>query len=140
MTDTNQDLSGLSIWPLVTCRDARKVGAYLVDKLGFRQLAVTEKDGIVTRSELQWPEGIGGVILREPHPGYPAQEEFRNAFPSGPSAIYVVAKDVPTLYQRADAAGADFVRPLLNPSEKVTAFAVRDPEGNLWSIADRAFG
>ena len=140
LTNANGPAPIPSVWPLVACRDARKVAAFLVDALGFEQLGLGEKDGIVTRAEMRWPVGVGGVVLREPHPSYPDLAEFRDAFPDGPSAVFLYAEDLGTLHQRAQESGAEILRPLVITSGGAQAFAVRDPEGNLWSIANRALG
>lgn len=140
MTDTTRDLAALSVWPILGCRDARAIAAFLVDALGFEDAGTTVRDGIVIRAELRWPNGLGGVLLREPHPTYPSEESFRNAMPDGPSAVYVMADDVEAGYRRAKEAGADVVRPLEDIREGLQGFAVRDPEGNVWSFANRSFG
>ena len=52
----------------------------------------------------------------------------------GTFAAYVVTDDPDALFARAKAAGAPVVRELHETDYGSRDFAVRDPEGNLWSF------
>jgi catechol 2,3-dioxygenase-like lactoylglutathione lyase family enzyme len=56
------------------------------------------------------------------------------ALPPGTCGAYVVTDDPDALYERADAAGADVIRPPSTPDYGGREFAVRDPEGNRCSF------
>ena len=54
-----------TVWPCVNYRDARAAIRYVVDVLGFVEVAVytdDADDSVVVHSELRWPEG-GGVMI-----------------------------------------------------------------------------
>jgi uncharacterized glyoxalase superfamily protein PhnB len=54
--------------------------------------------------------------------------------PPGSTGCYVVTDDPDGLFARAVAAGAEVLRPLEDTDYGSREFAVRDPEGNLWSF------
>lgn len=60
----------------------------------------------------------GGVWHREP----------------GSAGTYVVTDQVDALYERARGAGAEVLRELADQDYGNREFAIRDPEGNLWSF------
>jgi uncharacterized glyoxalase superfamily protein PhnB len=133
-------LTDVSIWPVITCRDARAVASFLVEAFGFELIRILEDSGVVTRAELGWPTGRGGVMLREAHPTYPSEPAFRAAMHSGPSTVFVVSDDLPEVFRRAEARGAEVVRPVRDMREGVQAFVVLDPERNVWVFSNRTFG
>jgi uncharacterized glyoxalase superfamily protein PhnB len=49
---------------------------------------------------------------------------------------YIVTADPNALYERVRAHDADVIRPLAETDYGALEFAVRDPEGNLWSFGD----
>jgi uncharacterized glyoxalase superfamily protein PhnB len=119
------------VWPSLRARDARALIRYLVDVFGFEETVVHGEGDVVQHAELAWPEG-GGVMLgsvREPAP-----DAFDFGLPPGSFGAYVVSDHVEELHRRAVAAGADVVLPLTVTDYGSTDFAVRDPEGNLWSF------
>ncbi|SKW25034.1 glyoxalase/bleomycin resistance protein/dioxygenase [Mycobacteroides abscessus subsp. abscessus] len=79
---------------------------------------------------MNWPEGTGGIMLGSHRPG----GEW--ALEPGTAGAYVVTRDPDGLYQRIVAKKADIVRPLAKTDYGAHEFAVRDPEGNLWSFGD----
>jgi uncharacterized glyoxalase superfamily protein PhnB len=56
------------------------------------------------------------------------------ALRAGTFGAYVVADDIDGLYQRVTAAGADIIRKPEDTDYGSREFALRDPEGNLWSF------
>ena len=47
---------------------------------------------------------------------------------------YVIVKDADAVYARAQAAGAQIVRPLQNTAYGSREFTLKDPEGHSWSV------
>jgi uncharacterized glyoxalase superfamily protein PhnB len=133
-------LTDVSVWPVITCREARVVAGFLAEAFGFELIRILEDSGVVTRAELGWPTGRGGVMLREAHPTYPAEPAFRAAMHSGPSTVFVVSDHVEDVFRRAQARGAEVVRPVRDMREGVQAFVVLDPERNVWVFSNRTFG
>ncbi|HEY8339318.1 MAG TPA: VOC family protein [Egibacteraceae bacterium] len=125
-----------AVWPVLSYRDAPAAIAFLRDAFGFEERAVYTRDGddrVVEHAELRWPSG-GGVML-----GTAAKDDspFGRRRP-GNDAVYLVCDDPDALYARATAAGAEVVRALSDTSYGSREFAVRDPEGNLWSFGTYA--
>ena len=56
----------------------------------------------------------------------------------GAGGAYLVTDDVEGVWKRVEAAGAEVLRPLHEPDHGGREFAVRDPEGNAWSVGDYA--
>lgn len=125
-----------AVWPCLVYRDAPAAIAFLRDAFGFEPRAVYRREGapeIVEHAELRWPGG-GGVML-----GTHAKDDrpFSQRAP-GTGVTYVVCDDVESLHARAIAAGATALRPLEDQSYGSRDFAVRDPEGNIWSFGTYA--
>jgi len=119
------------VWPALTYRDAAAAIRFLRCAFGFQEgLVVPGRSGDdVAHAELRWPGG-GGVMLRSAGAAAP-----RGSEPSFAGAVYVVTDDPDALYERARAAGAAVVRGLRDDSDYDSrGFAVRDPEGVLWSF------
>lgn len=128
MTDTH-------LWATLRARDAAAEIDFLVAALGFVELVrYSGGDDRIAHAELAWPLG-GGVMLgsagdRGPDDAWPAQP--------GTAATYVHTLDADALFARATAAGATVVQPLGDSDHGSRQFAVRDPEGNLWSVGTYA--
>jgi uncharacterized glyoxalase superfamily protein PhnB len=58
--------------------------------------------------------------------------------PSGSDSVYVVCHDPDDLFGRAEGAGAEVVRGLVDEDYGSRGFTVRDPEGTLWSFGTYA--
>ncbi|WP_405140015.1 VOC family protein [Sphaerisporangium sp. NBC_01403] len=118
------------VWPTLRARDARSLIAFLVDAFGFEE-TVSYGDGErVDHAQLDWPLG-GGIMLgsvREPGADNPW------SLPPGTFGAYVVTDDPDALFARATKAGAEVVYGLRETDYGSRDFAVRDPEGNLWSF------
>lgn len=61
-------------------------------------------------------------------------------FDTGPCTIYVVVDDPDAHHARAVAAGAEVVFPLTDQDYGSRDYAVRDPEGFIWSFGTYALG
>ncbi|WP_078280948.1 VOC family protein [Mycobacteroides franklinii] len=119
-----------SVWLTLRANDAPALIDYYVDTFGFI-LAARYGDGDrVDHAQLNWPEGSGGIMLGSHRPG----SEW--ALQPGTAGGYVVTGDPGSLYQRVVSKKADIVRPLAKTDYGANEFAVRDPEGNLWSFGD----
>jgi uncharacterized glyoxalase superfamily protein PhnB len=126
MTQTPQP----QVWPTLTARDARGLIAFLVETFGFEETVVYGDGDLVDHAQLSWPLG-GGVMLgsdREPSEDKPWR------LPPGSFGAYVVTDDPDALFARATKAGAEILYGLRDTDYGSREFAVRDPEGNLWSF------
>jgi uncharacterized glyoxalase superfamily protein PhnB len=128
-TDTSQPPSP-TVWPSLRYRDGRAGIEFLTTAFGFEVAACYAADGdesFIQHAELRWPLG-GGLMLGSAResPDWPQL--------AGHAAAYVVTDDADALYERAVAAGATVVRELRDEDYGSRGFAVRDPEGNLWSF------
>lgn len=131
---TTTDAPAPTVWPALRARNARGLIRFLVDALGFEETVVygDQPDGsgdVVVHAELAWPLG-GGIMLGS------AREDADDPWPAPPggAACYVVTDDPDAVHDRAVIAGARVVTPLHDTDYGSREFAVRDPEGNLWSF------
>ena len=121
-----------TVWPCVNYRDARAAIRYVVDVLGFVEVAVhadDADDSIVVHAELRWPEGGGVMIGTADRP----DNEF-SQMPTGCASLYVVTDHPVPILERCRAAGSPLVRDLKEEDYGSLGFSVRDPEGNIWSF------
>jgi uncharacterized glyoxalase superfamily protein PhnB len=121
-----------AVWLTLQAADAPALIDYLVETFGFVQTARHGEGDTVDHAELLWPEGAGGVMLGSHRPGNAWSRE------PGTAGGYVVTTDPDTLYERALRHRAEVVRPLTDTDYGSREFAVRDPEGNLWSFGTYA--
>lgn len=122
------------VWPTLRCRDTKGLVAFLVEAFGFEQTEIVEHGGTVVHAEIRWPAG-GGVMLgddREP------EDELHARLPTGPVSIYVVCDDPDGLFERARSHGAEVLRGLTDEDYGSRGFAVKDPEGNVWTFGTYA--
>ena len=121
-----------SVWPCLAYRDARAAITFLTEVYGFRETAVHAREddpSVVEHAELRWPLG-GGVML-----GSAGKDDSAwGRREPGNDAVYVVCDDPDGLFRRAEDAGAEIVRGLVDEDYGSRGFSVRDPEGNLWSF------
>ncbi|HCF99794.1 MAG TPA: glyoxalase [Chloroflexi bacterium] len=118
------------VWPTLRARDARALIRFLVDAFGFEETVVYGEGDRVDHAQLSWPPGGGVMLGSAPVSG----SEDPWAVTPGTFAAYVVTDDPDALFARAKAAGAPVVRELHETDYGSRDFAVRDPEGNLWSF------
>jgi uncharacterized glyoxalase superfamily protein PhnB len=117
------------VWPTLRARDARALIRFLTDAFGFEETVVYGDGDRVEHAQLSWPPG-GGVMLgsvrESPDDPWPV--------PPGSFGAYVVTDDPDGLFERATSAGAQVIAGLHDTDYGSRDFAVRDPEGNLWSF------
>ena len=117
-----------TVIPTLRYRDAVAAIDFLQRAFGFERGDVHRgEDGRVHHAELRF--GDGWVML-----GAARDDGAELSARPGTGAAYVVADDVDALHDRAVAAGAEVVRPLGDTDYGSRDFAVRDPEGNVWSF------
>lgn len=113
-----------NIFPCLVYHDSPAAIAWLEKAFGFeRHVVYPGPDGTIAHAELKL--GNGMVMLgsgKDP------------AAVRTPQMIYVSVEDNDALFHRARAAGAEIVRELNDTDYGSRDFAVRDPEGNLWSF------
>jgi uncharacterized glyoxalase superfamily protein PhnB len=118
------------VWLTLQAHNAPELIDYYVDTFGF-VLTVRYGDGeTIDHAQLNWPEGSGGIMLGSYRPGAEWCRE------PGTAGGYIVTADPERLYERALQHQADIVRSLATTDYGAREFAVRDPEGNLWSFGD----
>lgn len=115
-----------TVWGTFQARDARAQIAFLV-ALGFEETAVYGEGDHVDHAQLDWPEG-GGVMMGSHKP------DGQWTLPPGSAGFYVVTADPKAVHDKAVAAGAEITREPNTTDYGSTEFALRDPEGNLWSF------
>jgi uncharacterized glyoxalase superfamily protein PhnB len=119
----------MSIYPTLRYDDARTAIAYLTGTLGLvEQHVSTGDDGAVAHAELSFGDGV--VMLGTRRAG-------QDAFDTGRAVLYLAldsADAVDAHHDRAVAAGAEVVLELVDQPYGSREYAVRDPEGNIWSI------
>lgn len=117
-----------ALWPTLTYRDAPTAIRFLVDALGFREVAVYPggAPGTVAHAELRWPAG-GGIMLSTA-----GTDVVR--LPAGTGSVYLVTADTDALFERAVGRGAVVVREPADQDYGSRDAVVRDPEGVHWSF------
>ncbi|HET6560346.1 MAG TPA: VOC family protein [Marmoricola sp.] len=115
------------VWPALRAHDAAALIDYLTGTLGFVETARHQDSDRVAHAELRWPEG-GGVMLGDHRPDGGWSRE------PGTAGSYVVTNRIDEVYERARSGGAEVVQELQETDYGSREFAVRDPEGNLWSF------
>jgi uncharacterized glyoxalase superfamily protein PhnB len=131
-TTTNSSVSSPAIWLTLQAADAPALIDYYVETFGFVVAARYGEGDTVDHAELRWPDGAGGIMLGSHRPGNAWSRE------PGTAGGYVVTADPDALYERVLRHRADVVRPLADTDYGSREFAVRDPEGNLWSFGSYA--
>lgn len=130
MTTSSENTSGstpaLTVWPILRAHDCHALIDFLVDTVGFRTVAVYGDQNRVEHAELAWPDG-GGVMLGS-HSDGPWSTK------PGTAGMYVVTDQVDALYERVKAAGTEIIMERSDQDYGNREFALRDPEGNLWSF------
>ncbi|HTM86368.1 MAG TPA: VOC family protein, partial [Mycobacterium sp.] len=117
-----------TVWLTLQADSAPALIDYLVDTFGFVLAARYGQGDTVDHAQLNWPEGSGGVMLGSHKP------DAAWCRPPGSAGGYIVTADPDVLYRRVLEHQADVVIPLADTAFGSREFAVRDPEGNLWSF------
>lgn len=117
-----------TVIPTLRYHDTGSAIQWLVDVVGFTEHAVyRNEDGTVAHCELAFGDGF--VMIGERNEG--------PFVPTGTAVTYLVATDPAAIdegHRRAVEAGADIVMPVTDQDYGSREYAVRDPEGNVWSI------
>ncbi|MFC7340590.1 VOC family protein [Saccharopolyspora griseoalba] len=116
-----------TVWPTMQAKNAHELIDFLVDEVGFVKTAAYADGDDVAHAQLDWPEG-GGVMLGSHKPGRAWSRE------PGTAGMYVVTADPDALYERLRARGVEMVLDIQDQDYGNREFAIRDPEGNLWSF------
>jgi uncharacterized glyoxalase superfamily protein PhnB len=119
----------MSIHVTLRYDDARAAIGFLTRTLGFVEQQVSEgDDGSVAHAELSFADGVVMIGTRRASP---------DAFDTGRAVVYLAlgsAEEVDAHHARAVAAGAEVVQELVDQPYGSREYAVRDPEGNVWSV------
>ena len=121
------------IQPYLLYEDVAGAIEWLTAAFGFQeQLRYEEEDGTVSHAELRLPGG-GVVFLGDPGNGY------RNPKSLGTrtSQVHAYVDDVGAHYERARTAGAEIRQELADMPYGDRRYDAYDPEGQLWSFAQR---
>ncbi|GAA5137929.1 VOC family protein [Pseudonocardia adelaidensis] len=123
----------MSIYVTLRYDDARAAIAYLTGTLGLVEQQVHQADdGSVGHAELSFGDGVVMLGTRRSRPdGTP------DRFDTGRAVVYLAldsAAAVDAHHDRAVAAGAEVVQELVDQPYGSREYAVRDPEGNVWSV------
>lgn len=119
----------MTIYLTLRYDDARAAIDYLTGTLGLvEQFVSTGDDGAVAHAELSFGDG---VVMLGTRSGTP------DTFDTGRAVVYLAldsADEVDAHHDRAVAAGAQVVQELVDQPYGSREYAVRDPEGNIWSV------
>jgi uncharacterized glyoxalase superfamily protein PhnB len=116
------------VWPSLAARNARALIDFYVEAFGFTISALYGEGDRVDHCEILWPLG-GGIMLGDERP-----DGGDGSLTAGTFGAYVVTDNPDALHDRAIAAGATLLRALNDTDYGSREFAVKDPEGNVWSF------
>lgn len=112
-------------YPILRYRDAPAAIDWLERAFGFRRRVVhPAPDGTIGHAELS--VGTGIVMLGS------ATRELPRDEPGDSHSVYVAVDDPDAHHDRAVAAGAEVVRPLVDLDYGSRDYSARDLEGRLW--------
>lgn len=115
-----------SVFPVLKYRDAPAAAAWLEKVFGFeRRMVVPGSDNTVAHAEMRLGNGIVMFGSERTDPANPWAAE---------GGVYVAVDDIDAHYARAQAAGAEIVRPLQATDYSAREYSARDLEGRLWSF------
>lgn len=133
MTEQSTSPHGPTVLVTLQAHDAPGLLDFLNDVLGFVPTARYDDGDRVAHSELRRPDGCGGVMIGSHQEGATIWSRE-----PGSAGAYVVVTEIDALYQRVLEKKADVIMPLDDTPYGSREFAVRDPEGNLWSLGTYA--
>ena len=118
--------------PFLRYADPRRAMVWLCDTFGFEPIMVIDgEDGGIAHAELRL--GSSAIML-----GGLKDDRLmmRTPLEAGgvTQGIYVVVPDADALWPRAVGADAEIVMDIYDTPYGSREFAVRDPEGHLWSV------
>ena len=121
-----------SVYPVLKYEDAHGAIDFLERAFGVERVHVFEgQNGGVAHAELKLGDAL--VMLGSVGEGDP---RFNQG--AGRTTVYVVVDDPDSLYARARDAGAEVIMEPTDQDYGSRDFAVRDPEGNVWSFGTYA--
>lgn len=123
----------VGLWQSLTYRDAESAMTWL-RAIGCEEHAVYRDEAdpsVIRHAEFHWPAG-GGIMCGSfiDEPDWPKQP--------GTGATYLVCEDCDEVFRRAVDAGASVLRAPEDQDYGGRSAAVRDPEGNIWSMGTYA--
>ncbi|MCD4527402.1 VOC family protein [Nocardioides sp. cx-173] len=127
MTSTTSRAADIRHWQSMSFRDADAMMRWL-GALGFTEHATYRDEhdpSVVVHAEWVWAGG--GVMFGSERPDAAVDN-------AGGSAAYLVTDDPDDLFERAVAAGARVLRPMVDQDYGGRGGSVIDPEGNHWSF------
>jgi uncharacterized glyoxalase superfamily protein PhnB len=117
-----------SIYPVLKYNDVHVAMEFLERAFGFQRHAVHEDDGGgVIHGELRFGDQV--LMVSSTGAGNPVFDQG-----AGRMTVYVAVDEVDSLHESAKAAGAEIVMAPTDQDYGSRDFAVRDPEGNVWSF------
>ena len=116
----------IKVWASMAFVDAEGQMAWL-SAIGFTEKATyRDESGTVVHAEWLWADG-GGIMFGQ-------HREDGGVDNVGGSAVYLVTDDPDAVFDKAVAAGATVLRPMVDQDYGGRGGSVRDPEGNHWSF------
>jgi PhnB protein len=120
------------ITPYLLYEDVAAAIEFLTNAFGLReQLRYTDPNGSVSHAELEF--GGDSVMMGDPGPSYVSPKRGGHLG----AQVHVYVDDVDEHFEQAKAAGATIVRELADEVYGDRRYDAHDPEGNLWSFAQR---
>jgi uncharacterized glyoxalase superfamily protein PhnB len=120
------------IYPVLKYNDAQVAFGFMEGVLGCERLQVHEgENGGIAHAELRFGDGV--LMFSTAGEGDPT---FNQGI--GRTVVYVVVDDVDPLFERARKAGAEVLMEPTDQDYGSRDFAIRDPEGNIWSFGTYA--
>jgi uncharacterized glyoxalase superfamily protein PhnB len=115
-----------SLYPTLIYNDAHAGIAWLEAALGGERKDVYEDDGVVHHAEIR----VGGGLLMLGQ----VREGGGGGRRPGTGSLYLAVDDIQAYWERAQAAGAEVTQELHDTDYGSRDFALRDPEGNVFSL------
>ena len=113
-----------TVFPTLRYHNTPEAIRFLTETLGLTAGKVTHgPDGRIAHAVLGWGNGMIMISSRGKEP---------SPFDTGQACLYLVVEDPDAQHDRAVAAGAEIVMPLVDQDYGSREFATRDPEGNVW--------
>jgi len=121
-------MSETRIYPALKYDDAPGAIDWLEKAFGFtKHMVAAGEPGTIAHAELR----LGGALVML---GSVMKPDPANPWADARHGIYVQVSDIDDHYARAQAAGAEIVRPLADTPYGAREYSVRDPGGHLWSF------
>ena len=117
-----------TIYPVLKYEDAHAAMDFLERAFGLERLHVYDgENGGVAHAQLRFRDEV--VMLASTSEGDPVYNQG-----AGRTTVYAVVDDPDPLFARAQGAGAEVLMAPTDQDYGSRDFAVRDPEGNIWSF------